>query len=167
MARAQWKDYLFGPLDQTTTVIDRAHIGRTWPSWEVEVEKGRLRLLAEAIGETRPEYTDEAAARRAGYRSIVAPPTFAYCLGADDPGGLAFLAELGIPVSRLLHGEQRITIHEPICAGDRVRVTRRVKDIYSKKNGVLEFVVWEIAVDAVADGRPLARNESILVVRNG
>ena len=148
-------------------MIDRAHIGRTWPSREVEVEKGRLRLLAKAIGEIRPEYTDEAAARAAGYRSIVAPATYAYCLRDDDPRGLAYLEDMGIPVSRLLHGEEHITIHEPICAGDRVRVTRRVKDIYSKKNGALEFVAWELTVDAVSDGRPLARSESILVVRNG
>lgn len=55
-------------------MIDRASIGRTWGPWDVVVEKGRLRLLAKAIGETRPVYTDEAAARAAGYRSILAPP---------------------------------------------------------------------------------------------
>ncbi len=148
-------------------MIDRAHIGRTWPGWEVEVEPGRLRLFAKAIGETRPEYTSVAAARAAGYRSILAPVTFAYCLGADDPAGLRYLEEVGIPISRLLHGEEKIVNYEPICAGDRVRVTRRIKDIYSKKNGALDFVVWELAVDDATGGRPLARTETVLVVRNG
>lgn len=148
-------------------MIDRAHIGRTWPSWEVLVEQGRLRLFAKAIGETRPEYTSVAAARAAGYRSILAPVTFAYCLGADDPSGLTYMEEVGIPISRLLHGEEQIVNREPICAGDRLRVTRRIKDIYSKKGGALDFVVWELAVDDAVDGHPVARTETILVVRNG
>jgi acyl dehydratase len=155
------------PSSPSCLVIDRAHIGRTWPPFEVEVEKGRLRLFAKAIGETRPVYHDEAAARAAGYRSILAPPTFAFCLGADDPNGLDYLDELGVPMGRMLHGEQRITLLEPICAGDRVSVSRKVGDIYEKKNGALEFIVFESEVRDRGDDRVLARGESVLVVRNG
>jgi acyl dehydratase len=148
-------------------VIDRSHIGKSWPPFEVEIEKGRLRLFAKAIGETRPIYTDDAAARASGYRGILAPPTFAFCLGADDPNELDYLHELGIPMGRMLHGEQQLTLVEPICAGDRVRVTRRVRDIYDKKGGALEFIVFESRVHDAADDRLLATADSILVVRNG
>jgi len=48
-------------------MISPAQIGRAWEPWEVEIEKGRLKLLVKAMGETRPIYTDdEAASRRVG-----------------------------------------------------------------------------------------------------
>ncbi len=147
-------------------MIDRSHIGKRWPPWEVELEKGRLQLFAKAIGEARLIYTDDAAARAAGYRGIVAPPTYSVCLGADDPKGLEYLKELGVPMGRMLHGEQKITQVEPICAGDRVVVTRRVRDIYDKKGGALEFIVFESDVRNKLDDRLVAKTEAILVIRN-
>jgi len=147
-------------------MIDRAHIGRTWPPFEVEIDKSRLRLFAKAIGETRPEYLDEAAARQAGYRSLLAPPTFANCLAADDPAGFAYLEDLGIPMARMLHGEQTLVYHAPLCAGDRVSVSRRVADIYDKRNGALEFVRFEMTVRRVEDQVLLAESISVLAIRN-
>lgn len=148
-------------------MIDRGHIGRTWPAWEVDIEKGRLRVLARAIGETRPVYVDEAAARAAGFRSILAPLTLPFCLLMDDPNGLGYLADLGIPVGRMLHAEERVVPHQPICAGDRVRVQRRVRDMYSKKNGTLDFVVFGFEVRRADTGELMAESESTLVVRHG
>jgi acyl dehydratase len=147
-------------------VIDRAHIGRTWPPWEVEIERGRLRLFAKAIGETRPIYTDECAAQAAGYRSIVAPPTFAYCLLADSPSGSDYLPEVGIPITQVLHGEQEYTFHQIMCAGDRLRVTRRVADIYEKKGGALEFVVFESEVRRCDTGDLVASGRQVMIRRN-
>jgi hypothetical protein len=46
-------------------MIDRKHIGTTLPKATLEIEKGRLRFFAKAIGETDPIYTDEAAAQTA------------------------------------------------------------------------------------------------------
>jgi len=147
-------------------MIDRTLIGREWPPWEVEIEKGRLRLLAKAIGETRPIYTDEGAARAAGYRSIVAPPTFAFCLQADSPGGSDYLTDVGIPLTDVLHGEQAFTLHAIMCAGDRVRVTRRVTDIYAKKGGTLEFVVFESEVRFADSGALAAAGRQTMIWRH-
>lgn len=147
-------------------MIDRAIIGREWPPFEVEIEKGRLTLLAKAIGETRPIYTDEAAARAAGYRSIVAPPTFAFCLQADSPVGSGYLTDVGIPITDVLHGEQSYTFHDVMCAGDRVRVTRRVVDVYDKKGGALEFVAFESEVRLVDSGALVAVGRQVMIWRH-
>ncbi len=147
-------------------MIDRTHIGKSWDPWICEVEKGRLRLLAKAIGETRPIYLDEAAAKAAGYRSILAPLTFAYCLLADDPGGHGFLAELGIPTERILHGELQLKRFESICAGDRIRVTRVLTDVIVKKGGALEFAVFDSEFTHCDGGRAVARVRNLLAVRN-
>lgn len=146
-------------------MIDRSIIGRTWPAWEVEIERGRLRLFAKAIGEERPIHVDEAAARAAGYRSIVAPPTFAYCLQADSPGGQAYLVEVGIPIAEVLHGEQTFTFHRVMCAGDRVRLTRRVVDTYEKRDGALVFVVFDTEVRDVATGLLVAEGRQVMIRR--
>lgn len=147
-------------------MIDRAIIGREWPPFEVEIEKGRLRLLAKAIGEERPIYTDEAAAQAAGYRSIVAPPTFAFCLQADSPVGSGYLTDVGIPITDVLHGEQSYTFHDVMCAGDRVRVTRRVVDVYAKKGGALEFVVFESEVRFAESGTLVAVGRQVMIWRH-
>lgn len=148
-----------------TPVIDRESVGRTWGPWEVEIEKGRLRLLAKAIGETRPEYLDDAAARAAGYRGILAPPTIAFCLLSDDPGGKQYLADIGVPIPRMLHAEQRLTILEPLCAGDCVTVIRRVAEVFEKKGGALEFVAFESEIRLASDGRLVATGRQLMAVK--
>lgn len=147
-------------------MTDRDIVGFAWPSWEVEIEKGRLRLFAKAIGETRAIYTDEAQARAAGYRSIVAPPTFAFCLLADSPVGSGYLADIDIPIAKVLHGEQRFEFHGLMCAGDRVRVSRCVVDRYEKKSGALTFVVLHAEIHAVATGVLIAVGRQTMIRRN-
>ena len=61
-------------------MIDRKFIGHAFPVHTTDVEKGRLRFFAKAIGETNPIYTEESAAKDAGYRAIPAPPTYLFCL---------------------------------------------------------------------------------------
>lgn len=146
-------------------MIDRRQVGRTWDPWVTEVEKGQLKLLAKALGETRPIYTDEAAAVAAGYRSVLAPLTFPYCLMADGPGGQQYLRDVGIPTERMLHAEFSLTAIDVICAGDRVRTTRRLADIIVKKGGALEFAVFECEFTNCADERLVARVKSLMAVR--
>src|SRR5579872_3115196 len=102
------------------TVTDK--VGVKAEPFEVDVERFQLRLFAQAVDETRPEYIDVDAARAAGYRDLPAPPTFAFSIAMrpDDPFDLLRLLKLDL--SRVLHGEQSFEYLEPICAGDRVRV---------------------------------------------
>ncbi len=50
-------------------MLDKSFIGHTFPPYEADVEKGRLKFFAKVIGETNPIYTDEAAAREQGHRA--------------------------------------------------------------------------------------------------
>ena len=79
------------------------------------IEAGHIRRFAEAIGDPNPIYVDEAAARAAGHPRIPAPPTFATALRPNDPR-----EGLDIDWKKLLHGEQELTYHRPLYAGDRV-----------------------------------------------
>jgi acyl dehydratase len=146
-------------------MIDTQHIGLQLPTVTFEVEKGRLRFFAEAIGETRPEYLDEAAARAAGYRSLPAPPTFLMAADFDAGTMSTMLDTLGVPIGRILHGEQSFTYHAPVCAGDVLSVESRISDIYSKKGGALEFIVKDSLLKD-AQGKAVVEARSVIVVRN-
>ena len=121
-------------------MVDRSHIGRHLAPHSATVEAGRLRLFAKAIGETRPEYVDEDAARAAGHPALPAPPTYAFCLDMEVPDPYAWMDEFGIDVARVLHGSQHLHYFAPIYAGDRLSFDSRIADVFVKRNGALTFV---------------------------
>jgi acyl dehydratase len=141
-------------------VIDRKYIGRALEPYTVEVEKGRLRFFAKAIGETNPIYTDPAAAK------LPIPPTYLFSLENEMPEPFGWLTSMGVHLGNLLHGEQSFTYHAMVYAGDRVTFEPRIADIYEKKNGALEFVVKETVVKN-ASGKVVAELRAVLVVRHG
>lgn len=122
-------------------MIDKKWIGHELPPSVLPIERTRLQFFAKVIGETDPAYTDAAAARDAGYPDLPAPPTFIFAAELDSGAMVRLLADLGVPVAKLLHGEQGFTYHRPACVGDTVTVRSKITDIYDKKNGALEFVV--------------------------
>ena len=75
----------------------------------------------------------------------------------------ALRTEYKTAVCRLLH--RSFCYHRSACAGDRITVQSRIDDIYSKKNGALEFVVKSSrAVNQ--DNELVAEMRSVIVVRN-
>ena len=124
----------------------RSFVGKAYPPFTFEVEKGRLRLFAKAIGATDPVFSDEAAARRAGYRSIPAPPTFSYAITMDAGQAFNVLEDMKVPVHKSVHGAQRFTFKRPIYAGDVITGRQTVTDVYDKKNGALLFIETEISL---------------------
>jgi acyl dehydratase len=146
-------------------MIDKKHIGRTTTPQTVDVEKGRLKFFAKAIGETDPVYTDESAARAAGYKALPAPPTFAFCLEMETNSLWDNIAAMGVPVGAILHGSQTFKYHAPICAGDRVTFQTKVSDVYDKKSGALEFIVEDTTANN-QDGVLVAELQRVIVVRN-
>jgi acyl dehydratase len=146
-------------------MIDRKWIGYESPVSVLPIEGGRLRFFAKTIGETDPVYTDTTAARAAGYEDIPAPPTFLFAAEMESGTALQLLADLQIPIARLLHGEQKFVYHRPACAGDVVRVSSTVSDIYDKKNGILEFIVKTSRAVNQRD-ELVAEMRTVLVCRN-
>lgn len=146
-------------------MIDKKWIGHELGSSALAIERGRLKFFAKAIGETDPVYTDESAARDAGYADLPAPPTFLFAAELDSGALFALLDRLGVPLGKVLHGEQRFEYLAPVVAGDTVTVSSRIADLYDKKNGALEFI--EIESRAVNQhGTPVARLRSVTVVRH-
>ncbi|QKH38209.1 MaoC family dehydratase N-terminal domain-containing protein [Achromobacter pestifer] len=128
------------------------------------VERGRLKFFSKAIGEDNPIYSDESAARDAGYRGIPVPPTFLFCLNSEVSGSGNTLSILKLDLARILHAEQAFTYSKMVHADDVLQFETKVADVYDKKNGQLHFVVMETAVSD-ANGEAVAQLRCTLVER--
>lgn len=127
-------------------MLDRTLIGHCLTPHSVEVEKGRLRFFAKAMGQLDPVYLDEAVAPQAGYRNIPVPPTFLSCLENDSPDPWELQRLLDLDQGRLLHGELSFVYHRMACAGDVLTFEPGLSDIYSRRDRALEFFVRETRV---------------------
>ena len=146
-------------------MLDKSKIGHEFPSFTVNIEKGRLRFFARAIGETNPIYVDESAAQAEGYRTIPAPPTFMFSIDLDGPELLPILGLLDLDIGRVLHGSQEFDYLGQIYAGDRITQQCKIVDIYDKKGGALEFVVQESSYTN-QNGELVGKARQTLVYRN-
>ncbi len=147
-------------------MLDRKFIGYTSTPFTTDVERGRLRFFAKAIGETDLIYTDEEAARRAGHPDLPVPPTFFFCLEMDRTDPYGWFDDLGVELPKVLHGEQRFQYHRMAYAGDRLRFESTVVDIYDKKGGLLEFLVQDNRITNQRDER-VAEFLRTIVIRHG
>lgn len=112
-----------------------------------DVERGRLRFFAKTIGLTDPIYFDVDAARRAGHRDLPVPPTFlGHSLELELPNPMDWLAGVGGDLTKTTHAEQAFVYHAMAYAGDRLVLHRRIVDVFTRKNGALEFVVKQTDV---------------------
>jgi acyl dehydratase len=75
------------------------------------------------------------------------------------------LADLQVPIAKILHGEQGFVYHQPVVAGDTITVRSRITDIYDKKNGALEFVE-KTSRATNQRGEHVADLRSVIVVRH-
>lgn len=130
-----------------------------------EVERGRLRFFAQTIGLTDPIYSDVDAAQRAGHRDLPVPPTFlSNSLELELPNPLGWLAEVGGDLTRTTHAEQSFIYHALAYAGDSLVLERKIADVYTKKNGALEFVVKQ--TDVKRGGQILAEVRCVIALRH-
>ena len=144
--------------------INRDYIGREYPaSTTYEVGREHIRSFAKAIGDPNPAYVDPEAARALGHPDVIAPPTFLTVLNfrfADE--GITTDPGLGLDYSRVVHGEQRFTLHRPVRAGDVLSAVSRIEDVRDAGRNELINTVMEITA---ADGEKVATARGTIVSR--
>ena len=57
--------------------VNEAAKGKTYPPFQYEVGKEKIKEYAWAVGEDNPVYFDRDQAKAAGFRDVAAPPMFA------------------------------------------------------------------------------------------
>ena len=116
-------------------------------TFELPIERGKVREFALAVGEDNPIFFDVDAARAQGLPDIVAPPTFTVTqiwqisreqreeqLGAN------------LDYERVLHGEQEFEYQRLPFAGEILRATMRISKDFTKegkRGGEMRFVTYE------------------------
>jgi len=136
-------------------------IGKSTSPTSFEVEKSHIRRFAAAIGEESRIHFDEDVAAEAGFRSIVAPPTFASVLTPPD----LFVSDFGWDPQSIMHRAEEYEYFRPICAGDTLEVSHRVSDVYEQSGaggGTLVFAVLETRASD-EKRRPVFKGRRVIV----
>jgi acyl dehydratase len=129
-------------------IIDTSIKGKEYPPYVVTAERGKIREFARAIGDLSPFYLDNAVGRASRWGDIIAPPTFATTFRDESADSGAILRDLGVDISRVLHGEQEFEHFQPIHPGETYLCRTKVVDIYGKtgRSGPMAFVVRETSI---------------------
>jgi len=117
---------------------DKSVVGVEVPVGEYVVTREAIAQFNQAVGETNPLFTDPDAAKSAGYRDLVAPPTFYTVIRTQS--GLDPNVQFG---STSFNAGQHCDFGAPICAGDTIKVKAVVSDVYAKtgRTGTMVFIV--------------------------
>jgi acyl dehydratase len=144
--------------------VDESKKGKTYPPFEYEVGREKIREYAFAVGEHDPVHHGSAAAQAAGFRNVVAPPMFAVVYSAGAMGPAILDPEVGINFARMLHGSQEFEWDEPVCAGDTITTVTTLEDLYERTG--MEFFVFK-SVSKNQDGKEVVRGTWTNIVRGG
>lgn len=137
-------------------------VGRTFaPTAPYLVGREKVREFARAVFADAPVHLDPAAAVAAGYRDVVAPPTFAMVVQDLTLQQLLHDPDAGIELARTIHAEQRFRYSRPIVAGDELTATLSVTGIRTLGGNAMVTSDAEI-VDA--DGAHVVTATSVLLV---
>jgi acyl dehydratase len=139
-------------------------VGKSYPPFEYEVGREKIREFAGAVEEHDPVYRDREAAQAAGFRNVVAPPMFAVVYSAGAMGPAILDPELGINLMMMLHGSQEFVWGEPVCAGDTITTTATFKD--KREEAGRTYFVFE-SVSKNQDGQETVRGTWTNIVRGG
>ena len=137
--------------------------GQETGTQKVVIERGPVRVFAEALGDDDDVYSGDDA---------LVPPTFPFVMsywGSLGTGGAA-----GLPIDRLrgpgraiLHGEQAFEYERWPKVGDVLEGTTVVSDVYEKERsngGKLEFYVTETDWKDATSGAPVVKSIFTLVI---
>ncbi|TNM69906.1 MaoC family dehydratase [Streptomyces sp. NP160] len=138
-------------------------VGRTWPPGDTyEVTRAAIAAFAQATGATHPAHVDVDAARGLGHADVVAPPTFLVGLAQSSDARFVEDPASGVDFARVVHGEQRFTLHRPVVAGDRLVAALTVESVRRMAGNDLVTTRNEITTP---EGEPVCTSTSMLVVR--
>ena len=115
-------------------------------SFDLPVERGKVREFALAVGEDNPVFFHTEEARRQGLPDVIAPPTFTVTQMWQIPREERE-RRLGANLSydRVLHGEQEFCYRRLPVAGEVLNATMRIASDVTKpgRRGNMRFVTYE------------------------
>lgn len=119
---------------------DRSVIGVEVELGSVEVTREMVARYCDAVNETNPLYTDEAAAKAGPYGGLIAPTGLFSALQFGGAGGPDPKVKFG---TTSFHAGSKLESFEPLRVGDTITARTQVKEVYPKtgRTGTMVFVV--------------------------
>jgi len=148
-------------------MADSTQVGKTFDPIVWEVERGKIREMAKAIGDPNPIYLDRDAAIRAGYRDTPAPPTFLTVPMMWSSSMPVLINDLKINFMMVLHGEEEYEYYRDIYPGDTITGIPKVASVEektSKAGKKMDMVTVEILYKN-QNNEDVARARTLLVER--
>jgi len=149
-------------------MFDKSKIGHSFPPFTIEVERGKIRELAIAIGDDNPIYQSRAAAQAAGYDDVPLSPTAPTMFGFWGNTRLGGeLLSLGLNVMRILHGEEEYEYLAPIYPGDVLTGVTTIADGKTRQSGSgssMDIVTMETRYTNQR-GDPVLNAREVIIVR--
>jgi acyl dehydratase len=143
--------------------LNKEFVGRVFgPGEPYEVSRVKIAEFADAIGEPSQLCRDKAAAQRAGYPDVIAPPTLAIVIAMASTASMHSEPGLGLDYSMVVHGEESFSHSRPLHAGDVVVATTSVESI--RAAGSMSMLVTSTDL-STTDGEHVCTAKSTLVER--
>lgn len=137
--------------------------GREYPTvGPYHVGSEEIRNFATAVKNTHPLHHDVQAARAAGHKDVVAPPTFLVSIAQRAEALMVNDPEANVDFSRVVHADQRFTHHRSVVAGDELYATATVASVKELAGNRLITTHVEIAT---AERAPVSTITSTLLIR--
>lgn len=148
-------------------MFDKSNIGRSFTPFTIEVERGKIRELAQAIGDDNPIYQSKEAAQAAGYDDIPLYPTSPTAFGLWGNRNMGMhLASTGLNVMRILHGEEEYEYLAPIYPGDTLTGVVTIVDGKTRQgqSGSMDIVTTETGFTN-QHGKLVLKARTVVIVR--
>lgn len=147
-------------------MANKNKIGKEFPPFTWEVEKGKIRELVQAIGDNNPIFLDREAAIAAGYKDIVAPATFITVPMMWTNSLTSTLDDADVKFVNILHGEEEYEYFEEIYPGDILTGQAKITDIQTKKgkSGEMDLIKMEVNYTN-QEGKPVLKARTLIVER--
>jgi acyl dehydratase len=150
-------------------MFDKSKTGQSFPPFSIEVERGKIRELALAIGDDNPVYQSREAAQAAGYDDVplfpTAPTMFTFW---GNTKMVSQLANLGVNVMGILHREEEYEYLAPIKPGDILTGVTTLLDGKTRKgqgSSSMDILTIEIRYTN-QHGQPVLKAREMVVARD-
>jgi acyl dehydratase len=140
---------------------------------KVPLGAASFHYFAQAIGDAAAIYVDDAAARAAGYKEVIAPPTFVCetvqysSRPPDESGYIGHNWTLHVDGWHRVRGGNAYRFHQPVVASDILNVDWSVESVRETtgSGGTRMVVVVSLAVYRNQRGELLAENRETMIYR--
>jgi acyl dehydratase len=143
-------------------MVDKGILGKSTPAFRYQLSREKIREYVIAIGEKNPFYTKEEVAKKAGFPTVIAPPTAVSIMMYEPNLALVLDPDLKIDLSKFLHGGQDYEFLRPIVAGETLYSQSKVVDIIAKE--AMDLVMVETTV-ATGDGEKVVIGKGTFILR--